>query len=83
MAFLTAVARHTRYGSSDNANALLAGEAMFRGNPLLRGWDMPHNSYWLLDLPIFGVASAMFGVGDRCWRRSLRRSLWRASPRDP
>ena len=65
VAFLTAVARHTRYGSSDNANALLAGEAMVRGNPLLRGWDMPHNSYWLLDLPIFGLASAMFGVGDR------------------
>ena len=65
VAFLAAVARHTRYGSSDNANALLAGQAMFHGNPLLRDWDMPHNSYWLLDLPIFGVASAMFGVGDR------------------
>ena len=63
-AFLTAVARHTRYGSSDNANALLAGQAMLRGNPLLRGWTMPHDSYWLLDLPLFGVASVVAGLRD-------------------
>jgi hypothetical protein len=63
-AFLTAVARHIRYGSSDNANAVLAGQAMLHGNPLLRGWRMPHNSYWLLDLPLFGLSSAVFGLRD-------------------
>jgi len=64
VAFLTAVARHTRYGSSDNANALLAGEAMLRGNPLLSDWKLPHNSYWLLDLPVFGLAGVLFGLRD-------------------
>lgn len=62
--FLTAVARHTRYGSSDNANAVLAGQAMLHGNPLLADWKLPHNSYWLLDLPVFGLASVIFGMGD-------------------
>jgi hypothetical protein len=62
--FLTLVSRHTRYGSSDNANALLAGADMLRGNPLLRGWILPANSYWLVDLPVFGMASALFGVRE-------------------
>lgn len=62
--FLTGVARHTRYGSSDNANALLAGAEMFRGNPLLSGWELPANSYWLIDLPVFGLASIVFGVRE-------------------
>jgi hypothetical protein len=64
VAFLMAVARHIRYGSSDNANALLAGHDMLHGNLLLAGWRLPHNSYWLLDLPLFGVASALFGLRD-------------------
>jgi hypothetical protein len=64
VAFLTAVARHTRYGSSDNANALLAGHDMLHGNLLLGGWRLPHNSYWLLDLPLFGLSSAVFGLRD-------------------
>lgn len=64
VAFLTAVARHIRYGSSDNANALLAGHDMFGGNLLLAGWRLPHNSYWLLDLPLFGLAGAVFGLRD-------------------
>ncbi|MDQ1518837.1 MAG: hypothetical protein QOE80_4667 [Actinomycetota bacterium] len=62
--FLTEVARHTRYGSSDNANALLAGREMVRGNPLLRGWVLPPDSYWLLDLPILGLASVVFGMRE-------------------
>jgi hypothetical protein len=61
---LAAVARHIRFGSSDNANAALAGQAMLHGNPLLHGWEMPHNSYWLLDLPFFGVGSMVFGLQD-------------------
>ena len=62
--FLTAVARHIRYASSDNANALLAGRAMVHGNPLLRGWDLPHDSYWLIDLPLFGLASLVLGFRE-------------------
>ncbi len=62
--FLTEVARHTRYGNSDNANALLAGEAMLRGNPLLRDWVLPTNSYWLIDLPMMGIASVLFGMRE-------------------
>jgi hypothetical protein len=62
--FLTEVARHTRYGSSDNANALLAGREMVRGNPFLRGWVLPPDSYWLLDLPILGLASVVFGMRE-------------------
>jgi hypothetical protein len=62
--FLTAVTRHTRFGSSDNANALLAGAAMVRGNFWLRGWQLPNNSYWLVDLPMFGLADVLVGVRD-------------------
>src|SRR5205823_6031041 len=61
--FLAAVARHNRYGNSDNANALLAGRAMVT-NPLLRGWDLPHDSYWLIDLPLFGLASLVLGLRE-------------------
>jgi hypothetical protein len=62
--FLALVSRHTRYGSSDNANALLAGADMLRGNLLLRDWVLPTNSYWLVDLPVFGVAGVLFGVRE-------------------
>jgi hypothetical protein len=60
--FLTAVARHTRFGSSDNAIALLAGREMVRGNFFLRGWLLPIDSWWLLDLLLLGVGSLVWGV---------------------
>jgi len=62
--FLTEVGRHTRYGTSDNANALLAGQSMLHGNLLLRGWELPPDSYWLIDLPLFGLASVLFGLRE-------------------
>jgi hypothetical protein len=60
--FLTAVARHTRFGSSDNAVALLAGRDMVRGNFFLRGWELPVDSWWLLDLLLLGLASLVCGL---------------------
>ena len=59
--FLTAVARHWRFGSSDNAVALLAGREMVQGNPFLQGWELPIDSWWLLDLLLLGLASLVFG----------------------
>jgi hypothetical protein len=60
--FLTAVVRHIRFGSSDNAVALLAGREMVRGNPFLRGWELPIDSWWLLDLLLLGLASLVWGL---------------------
>lgn len=61
--FLYSVARHSYVPNSDNASALLAGNAMARGNVLLDGWILPHDSYWTLDLPLFGLFSLFSGVG--------------------
>ena len=50
-------------GHSDNANSVLAGYDLFHGNVLLAGWTMTANTYWSIDLPFFGVFTALWGVG--------------------
>jgi hypothetical protein len=61
--FLYALSWRTRLGNSDNANAVLAGHEMIRGNVLLRGWTLPADTYWPIDLPVFGLFTAVAGVG--------------------
>ncbi|MGH9011468.1 MAG: hypothetical protein ACRDYF_16740, partial [Acidimicrobiia bacterium] len=47
---------------SDHANTVLAGRDLL-GNPLLRGWILPGDPYWLTDLPVFGIVAALLGAG--------------------
>jgi hypothetical protein len=50
--------------NSDHANAVLAGRDLL-GNPLLRGWVLPGDPYWLTSLPVFGLVAALLGTGPR------------------
>lgn len=61
--FLYKSSLHTREGNSDNANAVLAGHDLFNGNLLLRDWVLPVDTYWTIDLPIYGLFTAVWGVG--------------------
>ena len=62
-ALLYAVSWHVALGfNSDNANAVLAGHDLLH-NPLLRGWVLPGDPYWSVDLPVFGAVSALVGTG--------------------
>jgi len=62
--FLNAVSWRAFGGNSDDANALLAGHALVHGNVLLHGWQLPTDSYWSVDLPLYGIASLVTGVGQ-------------------
>jgi hypothetical protein len=63
VSFLYTLSWRARLGNSDNANAVLAGHEMIRGNILLRGWILPADTYWSIDLPVFGLFTAVAGVG--------------------
>ncbi|MDQ1499184.1 MAG: hypothetical protein QOI86_2524 [Actinomycetota bacterium] len=65
VAYLYALTWHAYGSHSDSANAARAGHDLVTGNPLLRGWKLPADSYWSIDLPVFGVLSALFGLSPR------------------
>ena len=50
--------------NSDNAFPVLAGQAMFSGNPLLEGWSCSTRPFYF-DVFIFGVAGQFFGYNFR------------------
>lgn len=47
---------------SDNANLVLEGEAMARGNLLLRGWVISVDSYITTEVPLYAVGVLLHGV---------------------
>lgn len=61
--FLYSLAHHTYLPQSDNAGAVLAGHDMVTGNPLLDDWILPEDTYWTVDLPLYGLFSLFAGVG--------------------
>ena len=63
VALLYGVSWHVVGGTSDNATSLLAGRDMVHGNVFLHGWHLGADSFWLLDLPVLGVAATAFGLG--------------------
>ncbi|MDQ1517822.1 MAG: hypothetical protein QOE80_3652 [Actinomycetota bacterium] len=63
--YLYALTWHAYGSHSDSANAARAGHDLVTGNPLLKGWKLPADSYWSIDLPVFGVLSALFGLSPR------------------
>ena len=65
VAYLYALTWHAYGSHSDSANAAAAGHDLVTGNPLLKGWRLPADSYWSIDLPVFGVLSAVLGLGPR------------------
>jgi hypothetical protein len=58
-----AVSIHTFRSHSDSANAILAGRDMARGNLLLRGWALPSDSYWTIDIVLFALWALVRPVG--------------------
>ena len=63
VAYLYALTWHAYGSHSDSANAARAGHDLVTGNPLLTGWKLPADSYWSIDLPVFGLLSVVFGLG--------------------
>lgn len=53
---------HLVWGDSDNANAVLIGNALAHGNLLLHGWTLPPDSYWSIDLPFYAIFTAAEGI---------------------
>jgi hypothetical protein len=47
---------------SDFASSFLAGRDMFAGNWRLEGWWLPPDSFWLTDVPLYGLAGLVFGL---------------------
>ncbi len=52
-----------REHTSDEANTLLAGMDLVSGNPLLKGWYLPQNSYLLTDMLPYGLVTLVLGLG--------------------
>jgi hypothetical protein len=48
--------------NSDDANFVLLGRAVARGNPLLAGWTIPADTFWTTDLPLYAAAALVRGV---------------------
>ena len=59
---LYSISWHAFAGNSDDANAVFAGRSLVHGNPLLRGWELPGDPYWLTDLPVYGVVASVAGL---------------------
>jgi hypothetical protein len=53
--------------TADDANALLAGRDLI-GNPLLRGWVLPGDPFWLTYGPVFAVVGWLLGAGPSALR---------------
>ena len=47
--------------NSDNANYMLVARVMMNGDPLLRGWLLPPDPYWLTELLLYAPMVKMFG----------------------
>jgi len=62
LCLLYSVSWHAFPGNSDDANAVLAGRSLVHGNPLLRGWELPGDPYWLTDLPVYGIVASVTGL---------------------
>lgn len=48
--------------NSDDANFVLQGLAIARGNPLLAGWTIPADTFWATDLPLYAAVTLVRGV---------------------
>ena len=64
-AFAYALTWHAYGSHSDSANAARAGHDLVTGNVALHGWRLPADSYWSIDLPVFGGLAALLGLGPR------------------
>jgi hypothetical protein len=51
--------------NSDVASGLLAGADFLDGNFLLRGWELPRDSFWLTQIPIDAGVIALKGIGPQ------------------
>lgn len=51
--------------NSDDANSLMAAFQIFRGNPLLRGWQMPTDTFYFTDLVLEGILTLFFGLSPK------------------
>ncbi|WP_199539940.1 hypothetical protein [Paraburkholderia kururiensis] len=51
--------------NSDDANSLIAGFEIFRGNPLLRGWRMPTDTFYFTDLVPAAFLTLFLGLSPK------------------
>src|SRR6266700_522062 len=48
--------------TADSANAVLQGQSMAHGNPLLHGWTLSGASFFATDLPFYALAEWIRGL---------------------
>jgi hypothetical protein len=60
--FLEIVSAHLYPGGSDKATIILEGQSM-PGDPLLNGWILTSDSFWLTDGLFYAVVTHLAGVG--------------------
>lgn len=49
--------------NSDGANEALQGLAFWQGNPLLHGWWLAQDTFYLTDAPLYGLIARVQGLG--------------------
>jgi hypothetical protein len=59
---LYTISTHVYLGGSDRATAILEGQAMGSGNPLLHGWILTHDSFWTIDAFFYALAVRIGGI---------------------
>jgi len=59
---LYATSTHVYVGGSDRATAILEGQAVSSGNPLLHGWILTRDSFWTTDAFFYALAVRAGGL---------------------
>ena len=59
---LYAISTHVYAGGSDRATAILEGQAVGSGNPLLHGWILTRDSFWTIDAFFYGLTVRVGGL---------------------
>ena len=59
---LYGISTHVYAGGSDRATAILEGQAVSTGNPLLHGWILTRDSFWTIDAFFYGLAVHVGGL---------------------
>jgi len=59
---LYATSTHVYVGGSDRATAILEGQAVSSGNPLLHGWILTRDSFWTTDAFFYALAVRAVGL---------------------
>jgi len=79
---LYGISTHVYAGGSDRATAILEGQAVSTGNPLLHGWILTRDSFWTIDAFFYGLAVHVGGLRPGLLNLEPALAWWRSPGRD-